>query len=216
MLIFFLKDILCFYALYLLREIKFPSFTYKLVEYWKQIFFLSIPIFINTAFYDFSLILYGGKQYFLFVVVALLVVSAFPPSRIEDFKRFISYLSFLIVPTTLVAIIQLSLPPTHWLNLSVAGNTLTEFSSNGVLRVQSTFSFTGQYGFFLNGICMIFGARIFLVPNYNNPLLKFLGSTWFLVITASALLIGVFITGGRTKCFRLFFLFSRWTFFSNC
>jgi hypothetical protein len=90
------------------------------------------------------------KQYLLYPVVALGFVTAFEYSPLSEIVRMMRRVTFLIVPTTIIAVIQQHLSPDHWLNLSVEGAQLGNFSSAGHLRISSTFSFVAQYCAFLN------------------------------------------------------------------
>lgn len=196
-LIFFLKDILCMLAVYWLAEQRIKSNSNPLLARWGALAILFVPLLFNTLFYDPMLVFFGGKQYLLFAVVAIMVPLAFPPSKFEDFKRFVAFVAVLVVPTTIVAGIQNSLPPSHWLNKSVAGESLEHFSAAGKLRVSSTFSFTGQYSYFLNLVTAFIALRFFLPPVSNRKTLRrFVGI--LPIVFALMLLVGAFVTGGRT------------------
>jgi hypothetical protein len=70
----------------------------------------------------------------------------------------------MIIPTTLVAVLQNSLSSSHWINLSVGGESLEAFSAGGYLRVSSTFSFTAQYSWFLVAESFFLAASFFMPP----------------------------------------------------
>lgn len=214
MVVFFLKDVLCLYAIYLTSPLKLPGLSGWLRSYWTGLLILYIPLLIYTAFLDLPLSLFGAKQYLLYVITGLIVPIAFPSDRVEQFKRFASYFSLLLIPTTIVSVLQNALPDTHWLNLTVGGTPMTEFSAGGYLRVSSTFSFTGQYSWFLNAVCafMIIG---FFLPPYDENSSYFL-KTIMPVLLGITLTVGVFITGGRTAvlgnagCILIGFVLSSW------
>ena len=193
---FFLKDIICFTALYLVFDKKFKRNTGKLYNMWKTLFFTFIPLIIYTGSLDLVLIVWGTKQYLLYAVTAILLPSAFPPNKEEEFKKFCSFLVFLLIPTTMVAILQHSLPASHWLNQSIGGGNLESFSAAGHLRVSSTFSFTGQFSWFLNLVCVFLMIYFFLRPSYSNGFLKKVEKIMPLVLGV-LLIVGAFITGGR-------------------
>jgi len=199
LIVFFIKDILCVISLFLIYKSRANLKDNSLVLYkvWKALPIIFTPLFINTLFKDTLLPFFGVKQYLLYVGVAILVPLAFPPNKYQEFKRFISFFLFLIIPTTLIAMLQNSLPPTHWLNLSVGGDTLEAFSAAGYLRVSSTFSFTGQYSWFLNIVCAFLAYYICLPLNYKSKLNRKLNYL-FAVLLSGLLIIGAFITGGRT------------------
>ncbi len=214
MVVFFLKDILCLYAIYLTSPIKLPGLSAWLRSCWTGLIILYIPLLVYTAFLDLPLSLFGAKQYLLYAIAGLIVPLAFPSERVEQFKRFASFFALLLIPTTIVSILQNALPDTHWLNLTVGGTPMTEFSAGGYLRVSSTFSFTGQYSWFLNAVCafMIIG---FFLPPYDGNSSYFL-KTVMPVLLGITLTVGVFITGGRTAvlgnagCILIGFILSSW------
>lgn len=195
--IFFIKDVLCIYALIILLNLRFIGPLAWLNKAWKVVSILFIPLLLYTSFYDLPLGLFAAKQYLLYAVVGLLVPLAFPPQCEDNFKRFCTHFTLLIVPTSLIAILQNSLPASHWLNLSVVGDSLEGFSAVGYLRVSSTFSFTGQYSWFLNAV------YAFLLFSFLNPSAKTKHQLSWLRLSISIslcilFLLGAFITGGRT------------------
>jgi len=82
--------------------------------------------------------------------VALAMFHAFEFSHMEDILVFYRWISLLVIPTAALAAVQLKLPHDHWLNRSVAGESLEDFQAAGQLRVSATFSFLAQYCIFLN------------------------------------------------------------------
>ncbi len=195
--LFFLKDLICFAAIYLLFNSKFRNYEGKMYGIWKVLFIAFIPIILYTGTFDVKLSVFGLKQYLLPIVITLLVPSAFPGNSVEAFKKFSAFLAFLLIPTTLVAVLQNSLPSSHWLNKSVGGGDLAGFSAAGYLRVSSTFSFTAQYSWFLNSTCVFLMTRFFLPPTYANKLLRPIEKLMPAVLSLM-LITGAFITGGRT------------------
>jgi hypothetical protein len=138
------------------------------------------------------------KQYLLYAVVGLTMPVAFPPSDYDKFGRFVKTISIFLIPTTLVAVVQNALPASHWLNLSVAGDSLEGFSAAGHLRVGSTFSFPAQYSWFINFVCILLPVRMaFLSLLKSNSGSQF-REKFLMLILIIMLLIGAFITGGRT------------------
>ena len=213
--IFFLKDILCIVSLLLLNKLKVRTniSSFRLLKIWKVLPILFIPLLINTFFKDPILPFFGMKQYLLYLNIAILVPLAFPPNKFKEFRRFIVFVTFLIIPTTLIAVLQNSLPPTHWLNLSVGGDSLEGFAAAGYLRVSSTFSFTGQYSWFLNIMCALLIFRICMPVKPQNVFLHKI-NPYILVGLSVLLMIGAFVTGGRTAvlgcgaCLFLGFIFA--------
>ena len=212
--IFFIKDFLCLYVIYLIAAVKLPSLLGWLTIRWKLVGILLVPLLVYTAFLDLPLSVFAAKQYLLYVSVALLVPIAFSEGRSEQFKRFALFFALLLIPTTIVAILQNSLPASHWLNLSVGGDSLLNFSAAGFLRVSSTFSFTGQYSWFLNAVCA-FVILGFFLPTHKSAS-SFLLKTLMPLTLGILLTVGVFITGGRTAvlgnagCLVIGFALSNW------
>lgn len=196
-LIFISKDILCIIGLYYVNTALINNSGIKIFDRWKIALLLFIPPIFFTALLDPVLAIFGLKQYLLYIVVGVLMPIAFPSDNIKQFEKIVFFVTILLIPTTLVAILQNSLPATHWLNLSVDGGSLEGFSADGYLRVSSTFSFTGQYSFFLN-LATPWLACIIFWPKQNIDMKR----PWLLKIyyfvAVMSLMIGVFITGGRS------------------
>lgn len=193
-IIFFFKDVLCLIAIYILINKKsFPS-TSVIYRKWYYLLILFLPVFFNTIPLDVILGFFGLKQYLLYFIVAILVPNAFPPNKSYKFKEFVTFFNILLIPTTMVAILQNALPASSWLNLAVGGDSLENFSAGGFLRVSSTFSFVGQYCYFLNVISSFFVVGIYLKLSHKRKYNKYL-----LPLYGFAFIIGIFITGSRTS-----------------
>ncbi|WP_281682713.1 hypothetical protein [Zunongwangia profunda] len=198
-LIFFLKDIMCFILLIFYLKNRFPrkDGIKKFNFIWTLLFLFFIPIFVVHAFYDPILVFWGGKLYLLYPIIAICLYLGFE-SNPAKIMHLVLFVSFLIIPTGIVALIQNSLPASHWLNTSVGGDSLERFSAAGFLRVSSTFSFTGQYSFFLVFASAFYFGSFYVIKSarksfYNN---------WFIrVLTGFLLILSVFVTGGRTAVF---------------
>ncbi|WP_028374512.1 hypothetical protein [Leeuwenhoekiella sp. MAR_2009_132] len=193
-ILFFFKDFICVFIVFQFAIKKLSVNSNYILRKWKILSILFFPLFFIHSFYDPILILWGGKLYLLYVALAILTIEAF--NSLEAFKRLYFIVSILVVATTCFAVIQQSLPHSHWINLSVTGDSLEHFSSAGELRLSSTFSFAGQYAYFLNfSGCFVIGGmfldiqRGFKLFGGYNLLLK--------IIVIISLIIGVFITGGR-------------------
>ncbi|MCE0497503.1 MAG: hypothetical protein LV481_06100 [Methylacidiphilales bacterium] len=189
--IFLLKDaIVLIMGFYLLRMSRPPAIDFLWVAYLLLIV-LFLPLIIITAIHDPILALFGAKEYLLYPLVGFAVFFAFYDTGINQIAHFFRWTSLLIIPTTIVALIQIHLPSTHWLNLSVGGADLASFSAAGKLRVSSTFSFVAQYGAFLN-------AEFFMLVIALNQMrdLKFFWKTIYLSLVP-LFVIGNYITGSR-------------------
>ena len=195
--IFFLKDILCLLVIYKIVDTRFQNILAKLNSAWVLLTFLFLPLLLFTSFKDPLLALFASKQYLIYVVTGILVALSFPNHKEYRFRRFIFFTALLLIPTTIVAILQNALPASHWLNLSVGGESLEGFSAGGYLRVGSTFSFTGQYSWFLNAETLFLATSFFMPPDEKFGLKKEFRPVVYSVL-ALMLIIGAFVTGGRT------------------
>jgi hypothetical protein len=189
--IFLLKDfIVATMAVYVLRMRSHPAIEFLWAAY-VSIGVLFLPIIMSTALHDPFLALFGMKEYLLYPIVAFAVFLALKDSTIDEIVQFFRPLAILIIPAVLVAIWELQLPQTHWLNLSVEGENLQGFSAGGELRVSSTFSFVAQFCCFLN-------AQIFIAV---VALTHFRGIKWLWLPIYLALfpllIIGAYVTGSR-------------------
>jgi hypothetical protein len=197
MVIFFMKDLLCLASIVVLWKSHLPSTIANLKATWLKMFFLFIPLLYFTGFKDPILAFFAFKQYLLYVVIGGLVVMAFPLRETEAFRRFLFFAALMLVPTTIVALLQNSLPASHWLNTSIGGESLEAFSAAGYLRVGSTFSFTAQYSWFLNAESFLLATSFFMQPAFDSKLGKiikpFIYGVLLLMLAVSA-----FVTGGRT------------------
>jgi hypothetical protein len=193
--IFFIKDLLCLLGLYFIVNAKLSEASKKTAKVFKGVIILMYPLLLYNLFIDPILIAWGGKLYLLYFVPAILMIMAFPPDYNKRFVHFSFFLNVLIVVTVFTGFVQLQLPPTHWLNKSVGGESLEAFAAAGLLRISSTFSFTGQYSFFL-----VFASALFFFFFFFNLNNKKISGYHMLVqlIILSLLLVGSFSTGGRT------------------
>ena len=215
--VFFLKDALCLGILLKIATLKLTGIMAKLRSAWFIMFVMFLPLLHFTTFKDPILALFALKQYLLYIITGITVVVAFPENNEERFRRFLFFVALMICPTTIVAILQNALPPSHWLNLSVGGNSLEAFSAGGFLRVASTFSFTAQYSWFLVAASFFLATSFFLPPEKLFGLPRgFKNHIYFLL--ALMLVISAFITGGRTAVLGfastfllgLLFIFHKW------
>ena len=194
-ILFFAKDLLCLIGLYFIYNSSLSNVSKRIVKYFMILVYFIYPLLLYNILLDPVLFIWGAKTYLLYMVVAILMTIAFPYDSKKDFKKFIFFITLMLVPTILTAIMQINLPPSHWLNRAVDGGSLEGFSAVGKLRVSSTFSFTGQFSFFLLFAATFYFANLFFEKHkkqsfLDNKLLKI--SLGFLLIA------GVFITGGRT------------------
>jgi hypothetical protein len=150
-LIFLLKDVVILYMGFQIfsRHKLNPAVNFLSISYLVVTFFF-VPNILQTMVHDPVLAVFGAKEYLLYPIVALALFVTFenaPMSRVVGFARIIA---FLMIPAGIVALVQTRLPATSWINMSVDGGSLEDFSSAGHLRVSSTFSFVSQFCCFLN------------------------------------------------------------------
>ncbi|HAV12552.1 MAG TPA: hypothetical protein DCX06_03495 [Opitutae bacterium] len=194
--VFFLKDGICLLMLILLLNEGIKKSVNVITGPWVLFLILLFPVILNTLSIDPLLVLFGGKQYLLFPIVAVAAIRAFPPDDRESLRKFGYCLALLVLPTTAVALLQLSLPSSHWLNQGIGGTDLSGFSSGGILRVSSTFPFVAQFAMYLNA--MVFGLGLRYVLGTPKKVPQLLKSIPFAVILV-AYIISVFATGSRTS-----------------
>ncbi len=170
-----------------------PSLLNRLRTAWMVFSIALIPLVILTALKDPVLAVFGTKQYLLFFSVAFAVPLAFYPKSTQptELLKLARFIGYLIVPTTALALFQIAISPTHWLNLSVAGEDLTGFSAGGRLRVSSTFPFIAQYNFFLT-----------FVAGWMVIAMRWRGTRWWRwallpSVILPAFMVGLFSTGSR-------------------
>jgi hypothetical protein len=200
-MIFFLKDVLCLLGLYFIVNTKLSETAQITAKVFKIVIILMYPLLLYNLFIDPILIVWGGKLYLLYFVVAILITIAYPPEYGKRFATLSSFLNIIIVAAVSTGFLQLNLPPTHWLNRSVGGESLEHFAAAGQLRISSTFSFTGQYSFFLVFASALFCSLFFLTFNNKKK------TGYYLLIQIGIvllLLMGGFSTGGRTAVLGIF------------
>ena len=194
--LFFAKDGICLLMFLLLVNEGITKSVNAITGPWILFAVLLFPVAVNTLALDPKLVVFGGKQYLLFPIVAVAVIRAFPPDNREPLRHFGYLLALLVLPTSAVAVVQLGLPASHWLNQGIGGSDLSGFSAGGVLRVSSTFPFVAQFTMFLNA--MVFGLGLSYVLGRPKKLPQFLKSIPFALILLSYV-ISVFATGSRTS-----------------
>jgi hypothetical protein len=198
--IFFGKDIFCVVGIYLVVSTKLTGASKQVAGKIKVLLILLYPLLCYNLFFDPILFLWGGKLYLLYTVTAVLFPIAFPPDSKNSFVIFILFILLLLLIAIFTGLYQLTLPVSHWLNQSVDGGSLENFSAGGKLRISSTFSFTGQYSFFLTFASAIYFSSFFLASNLKTTIFL---NKYVIAVIGFLLLIGCFSTGGKTAVFGL-------------
>lgn len=189
--LFLFKDaIVTIMAFFVVQMPEAPALV-ALWRAYKILAVLFVPLIIATGWNDWWLAVFGAKQYLLFPMVGFATFYAFQNTRVEQIVRFFRWTSLLIIPTAVLALVQLRLPQDHWLNMSVSGDSLRAFSAGGELRVSSTFSFVAQYSAFLN-------AQLFILMLALHEWRK-RSPVWKVVIffLVPLLVMSSFVTGSR-------------------
>jgi hypothetical protein len=189
--IFLLKDVIvAVLGIQVLRLRRSAAIGFLWKAYLVEIF-LFMPLIFQTAVHDPVLAVFGAKEYLFYPLVAFAVFLAFENASVQEIIRFFRGMALLIIPTVAVALLQLRLPASHWLNLSVGGDNLDAFSAAGFLRVSSTFSFVAQYCAFIN-------AEVFITMIALNSL-KDVGWFWKMIYLSLVplLIVSSYITGSR-------------------
>jgi hypothetical protein len=200
-IIFFFKDLLCLTGVYYIASNKLTDGSKIIARKIKVLIILMYPLLCYNLFIDPILFVWGGKLYLLYTVIAILMPIAFPGDSKDKFIKFVGFILLLLSLAVFMGLFQLTLPPSHWLNRSVGGDSLEAFSAAGMLRISSTFSFTGQYSYFL-----VFSSAIYFCGSFLRSSLEasLFSNKWVMIIIGVLLVTGSFSTGGRSAVFGLF------------
>ncbi|MDP0499558.1 MAG: hypothetical protein Q7P63_05610 [Verrucomicrobiota bacterium JB022] len=136
---------------------------------WAGLAVVMLPMILFTAIKDPILAVFGAKQYLLFPAVALGMVAAFGQTSPLEATRPYRYMAWALYPIVALSLLQLALPPSHWLNLSVAGEDLSAFSAGGRLRVSGPFPFVAQYSWFLHVAIYAIALTLMVRPALEKP-----------------------------------------------
>jgi hypothetical protein len=191
LVLFFLKDAIALLIAFQVWRLPRPPAIRFLTQAYLLMAILFLPVIGITAYHDPKLAVFGAKQYLLFPIVGVAVFVAFEKATREEILRFFRWMAFLVVPTSLIAVLQARLPVDHWLNLSVGGTSLEGFSAGGRLRVSSSFPFVAQYVMFLN-------AQIFMIA-LTLTHFRDLQRVWKIIAVSllPLFVVGSYITGSR-------------------
>ena len=192
--IFFFKDILTLCLLTLILKAKMNAVAARWLKAMALLGALLLPCILMTAIGSPVLAGFGAKQYLLFPTVAVAMCTAYLPYHRQQLFTLFRLIAWSVVVTTLVAVAQNRLPASNWLNLSVAGTDLSNFSAGGYLRVSSTFPFVGQYCYYLNAMCYCLPVYFFIHDSMRERAVKIQALAF-----TGLVLIGTFVTGSRTS-----------------
>lgn len=190
--LFFLKDFLAVALLFLCLQVRRNAAAARWLRVMAVLFTLLLPCILWTGIRDPLLAVFGAKQYALFPIVSVAICAAYLPNHFREFLNIFKLIAASLVVTTLVAVAQNRLPPGHWLNMSVGGEDLSGFSAGGYLRVSSTFSFVGQYCYYLNALCYCLPV-LFCLYQPRPKWMRYL----IIVACIGLATAGTFITGSR-------------------
>ena len=158
--VFFAKDFVVLLMGILVMNMPKPAPIQALWKGYVGLMFLFVPVAIVTYINDPLLAVFGAERYLLMPMVAFGVYGAFEDAEMELMLSYVRKLGLLLIPITLLALVQLRLPVNHWLNLAVSGESLEGFRAgeSETLRVASTFPFVSQFTMYLNAqvfVCAI-------------------------------------------------------------
>lgn len=192
-LLIFFKDGICLLILGGTAGAVLTGAASMMRAFWFMLGMALVPIVLLTAIKDPTLAVFGTKQYVLFFPVAWALPYAFTAKSTEPegVWRLGRFLGAFIIPTSILALVQISLPDSHWLNLSIAGEDLSGFSAGGKLRVSSSFPFIAQYNFFLTFVA---GWIVTAMRWPGKGKVRWLLKSWLIL---PAYVVGLFITGSR-------------------
>jgi hypothetical protein len=191
-IIFFLPDLILVVLLSLCLTRTIHPAARNLLNALGMLTALLIPCVLATGINDPVLALFGLKQYALFPIVAVAVCTAYVPNQHHRLTTLFRWIAISVAITTAIAVLQNHLPAGHWLNRSVRGDDLSGFSAGGYLRVSSTFSFVGQYCYYLNALCYALPTYFFL-QRFSNAR----NAATIIIPLVALFLVGTFITGSR-------------------
>jgi hypothetical protein len=195
MVFFFIKDLLTLLLGILTITSNAHPVAKKLLMMQGVFFLLMIPPALSTSMHDAILAIFGIKQYVLFPFAASALCAAYLPSRRVALQRLCGKVTYSIVPTALLALLQSKLPADHWLNQTPDGESLEAFSAGGQLRVSSSFPFVAQYGMYLNALVPFIGVWSCMRRFRQRA---FLAKTLpLLALILPLLILSIFITGSR-------------------
>ena len=191
-LIFFLKDVvILLMGIQVTRLKRSPPIDFIWGAYVTAILFF-VPTIIMTAFHDPVLAIFGTRSYLLYPIAGITLFVAYENAPLEEIINFYRRLALLIIPTTFIAVYELYLPTTHWLNQAIGGGDEEAFSAGGHLRVSSTFSFVAQFCAFLNAEMFILLTALYRVTD-----LKFFWK-WTYLMLIPCLVVSCYVTGSRS------------------
>jgi hypothetical protein len=98
----------------------------------------------------------------------------------------------MIIPLTILALLQLRLGSGNWVNRSLGGEDISGFSAGGHLRVSSTFSFVAQFAMYLNAMVFMLGAFLYVRPGKAKM------SVYLAMTVCGCFILSSFATGSRT------------------
>ncbi|KAF0094492.1 MAG: hypothetical protein E1N59_1797 [Puniceicoccaceae bacterium 5H] len=163
------KDGLTFLILLMLLRCPLQGRAAKFLFAWIVLGILLVPLVITTALHDPLLAIFGTKQYLLFEAVTLGLLAGFSQTAPLEGTRPYRWMTLALYPIVALSLMQLFLPTTHWLNLSVAGEDLSAFSAGGRLRVSGPFPFVAQYSWFLHVAIYAVTISFVLWPALKKP-----------------------------------------------
>ena len=189
--LFFLKDfIVTTMAFYVWRMPMSPMIK-SLWDGYAVLAVFMVPSIIMTAIHDPVLAVFGTKQYLLYPFVGFATFLALENLNWTEIFAFYRRIALLVLPTAILAAVQIRLPHDHWLNMTVNGDSLEGFGAGGEMRVSSTFSFVAQYSAFLNA-----EAFIVMVGLHGWARQKIVWKV-ILFLLVPAFVFGCFVTGSR-------------------
>jgi hypothetical protein len=190
-LIFLLKDVvICAMGWQLALRHKLPQAVNFLFLGYVVAAMLFLPCNISTGVHDPILAVFGTKEYLLYPIVALATFVVFENATVDEVVGFCRRVAVLMIPTGLIAMLQTQLSPSHWLNMSVDGASLADFSSAGHLRVSSTFSFVSQFCGFLN-------MEMFMIFIAFHGWKHLKSAKWIYILPVVFLVVCSYLTGSR-------------------
>lgn len=184
-LLIFAKDGICLLILFQVLQMRPKGRLASLLDGYSAFAVLLVPLIAMAAYRDPLLAVFGAKQYLLFACIGVAVPLAFASNVPRNSSSIAWVCALMVLPAVGLALVQVVLPSSHWLNLSVSGEDLSGFSAGGRMRVSGTFPFVSQFSWFLTFVLGAIVLTFFLPPRTG----------WRALVTKPFIIFPLFILG---------------------
>lgn len=191
-IIFFIRDpfvlLIYLYALLNGKRLVYPSiFIFGLIM---SMIFL-VAGFFYIIYFDVyvSVILYGWRNYFFYIPLALIIGTYF---KTADRFRLLRMTVYMSLPIAVIVCIQFYSPVEAFINKSISEDAFIFQVVDGIVRTTGTFTFTAAQAYFCGSLIAIFFANVLMDRNH-----KFLSRNEALFVMLTSL-VCLLLSGSRT------------------